>query len=43
MNRYYLNNSILLDYYEKRGLRGEVAKKFLEKIVKDNALIGKTA
>lgn len=40
MSRYYLNNSVLLDYYEKRGSRGVMAKKFLTKAIKENALIG---
>ena len=40
MGRYYLNTSILLDYYENRGPRGDVAKIFLEKAVKEDALFG---
>lgn len=40
MARYYLDTSILLDYYEKRGHRGELARIFLEKAVKEDSVFG---
>ena len=36
MARYYLDTSIWLDYYEKRGANGEIATKLIEKLLLNN-------
>lgn len=35
MARYYLDTSIWLDYYEKRGRNGKIAKKLIQKAIKN--------
>lgn len=40
MERYYLDTSIWLDYYEKRGRNGEAALKLIDKTVEENGIIG---
>jgi predicted nucleic acid-binding protein len=37
---YYLDTSIWLDYYEKRGKNGEIALKLISKLIKENLIIG---
>ncbi len=40
MAKYYLDTSIWLDYYEKRGTNGEAALKLIMRIIKDNHILG---
>lgn len=37
--KFYLDTSIWLDFYEKRGKNGEKALKLIEKLVKENKII----
>ncbi|MFH1182509.1 MAG: PIN domain-containing protein [Candidatus Woesearchaeota archaeon] len=37
---YYLDTSIWLDYYEKRGKNGEIALRLISKLLKENLMIG---
>jgi|SRR3989344_3607770 len=39
MERYYLDTSIWLDFFEKRGKNSEIARKLIEKIIDNNILI----
>ncbi len=39
MNRYYLDTSIWLDYYEKRGKNGEIALKLIKKLIDKDFII----
>ena len=39
MQKYYLDTSILLDVYEKRGYNGEIALKLILKLIDANAII----
>jgi len=34
-NDFYFDTSIWIDIYEKRGYNGEVAKKLMEKVIKE--------
>ncbi|MEK6869337.1 MAG: PIN domain-containing protein [Nanoarchaeota archaeon] len=36
--KYYFDTSIWLDIYEKRGYNGEVAKKLMEKIIREDSV-----
>ncbi len=38
--RFYLDTSIWLDFFEKRGLNGELALKLIAKIIKEDLIIG---
>ncbi len=39
MNKYYLDTSIWLDYYEKRGKNGEIAISLINKIIKEASIV----
>ncbi|MFH1915646.1 MAG: type II toxin-antitoxin system VapC family toxin [Nanoarchaeota archaeon] len=39
MDRYYFDTSIWLDIFEKRERNGEVAKRLMEKIIEDDAIV----
>lgn len=39
MPKYYLDTSIWIDYYEKRGKNGKRALKLILKIIKENSII----
>ena len=38
-NDFYFDTSIWIDIYEKRGYNGEVAKKLMEKVIKEDSVI----
>ena len=40
MAGYYLDTSVWLDYYEKRGLNGEISIKLIIKIIEEDGIIG---
>nr|MBI4156509.1 type II toxin-antitoxin system VapC family toxin [Candidatus Woesearchaeota archaeon] len=39
MKRFYLDTSIWLDFFEKRGKYGKLALKLIRKIIQDNSII----
>jgi len=39
MIKYYLDTSILLDFYEKRGINSEIALVLINKIIKSDILV----
>ena len=39
MRSFYFDTSIWIDIYEKRGYNGEVAKKLMEKVIKEDSVI----